>query len=140
MALRWSAQCLKFKAINMVLLRSTTRVVIRVANTFRAKPVEVYLPDPHRIEYDNLLRSLEKEFTYAFGGCTIVRGMEGNYHSYFGAHLLDAINLIYTDVPLALSVDFALIAGYVRELKGSATEALGEEAVMVAVEQIYHAV
>jgi len=26
--------------------------------------VEVYLPDPHLIEYDNLLRSFEEEFTY----------------------------------------------------------------------------
>jgi hypothetical protein len=45
MALRWSAQCLKFKAINMVFLRSTTPVVIRVANTFRAKPVQALACD-----------------------------------------------------------------------------------------------
>jgi len=102
--------------------------------------VEVYLPDPHRTEYDNLLRSLEREFTYAFGRCTIVRGLEGNYLSFFGQPLLDAINLIYTDVPLALSVDFALIAGYVRELKDAATEALSEEAILVGVQQIYHTV
>ena len=35
--------------------------------------VEVYLPDPSHLEYENLLLSLEEEFTYAFGGCSIVR-------------------------------------------------------------------
>ncbi|HEX6719658.1 MAG TPA: hypothetical protein VF088_21315 [Pyrinomonadaceae bacterium] len=100
--------------------------------------VEVYLPDPHRTEYDNLLRSLEREFTYAFGGCTLVRGLEGNYLSPFGERSLDLINLIYTDVPLALSIDFTSVAAYARELKRAATEALTEEVVMVTVEQIYH--
>ena len=41
--------------------------------------VEVYLPDPSIAEYDNLLTSFEAEFTYAFGGCTILRGLEGCY-------------------------------------------------------------
>ena len=100
--------------------------------------VEIYLPDPHRTEYDNLLRSLEREFTFACGGCTLVRGLEGSYLSQFGEHTSDLINLIYTDLPMALSIDFALIAAYVGELKRAATEALSEEVVMVAVEQIYH--
>ena len=102
--------------------------------------VEVYIPDPHRPEYDNLLRSLEVEFAHTFGGCTIVRGLDGSYLSQFGNRIPDRINLIYTDVPLALSVDFALVAGYAGHLKRAATEALTEEAVMVAVEQIYHVV
>ena len=102
--------------------------------------VEVYIPDPHVTEYDNLLRSLEYEFTYAFGGCTIVRGLEGSYLSTFGDRITDRINLIYSDVPLALSLDFALVAGYVRELKRASIEALSEEDVMVAVAQIYHSI
>ena len=36
--------------------------------------VEVYIPDPSQLKYENLLLSLEEEFTYAFGGCSIVRG------------------------------------------------------------------
>ena len=102
--------------------------------------VEVYLPDPHVTAYDNLLRSLEYEFTYAFGGCTIIRSLEGSYLSQFGNRITDRINLIYADVPLALSVDFALVAGYVRELKRASIEALTEEDVMVAVTQIYHTI
>lgn len=102
--------------------------------------VEVYLPDPSIAVYDNLLRSLEAEFTYAFGGCTILRGLEGCYLSRFGNRIHDRINLIYSDVPLALSIEFAVIAGYVREVKRVATEALAEEAVMVAVTQVYHSI
>lgn len=102
--------------------------------------VEVYIPDPHRPEYDKLLRSLEEEFTYTFGGCTILRGLDGSYLSQFGDHIPDRINLIYTDAPLALSVDFALVARYVHQLKRTASEELTEEAVLVAVEQTYHVV
>ena len=102
--------------------------------------VEIYLPDPRVTEYDNLLRSFENEFTYAFGGCTIIRGLEGSYLSKLGSRTIDRINLIYSDVPLALSVDFALVASYVREVKLASIDALTEEDVMVAVTQIYHAI
>jgi len=40
---------------------------------------EVYLPDSFVVEYDNLRRSFEAEFIYAFVGCTILRGLEGCY-------------------------------------------------------------
>jgi len=102
--------------------------------------VEVYIPDPHKPEYDKLLRLLQEEFTYTFGGCTILRGLDGSYLSRFGDHTPDRINLIYTDAPLALSVDFALVAGYAHQVKRVAGEALNEETVMVAVEQTYHVV
>jgi len=102
--------------------------------------VEVYIPDPHLTKYDNLLRTFEEEFTYAVGGCTIVRGLEGSYLSRLGRHIPDQVNLIYSDVSLALSTDFALVAGYVGQLKRAATEALDEEVVLVTVEQIYHMV
>lgn len=102
--------------------------------------IEVYLPDPHVTEYDNLLRLLEYELTYAFGGCTIHRGLEGNYLSRIGDLIIDRINLIYSDAPLTLSLDSALVTRYVGALKRAATEALTEEEVMVTVAQIYHVV
>ena len=102
--------------------------------------VEVYIPDPFLTEYDNLLRSFEAEFTYAFGGCTILRGLEGCYLSQFGNRIHDRINLIYSDVPLALSIESATVAGYVGAVRRAATEALAEEVVLVAVTQIYHSV
>ena len=39
--------------------------------------IEVYLPDLPRRAYQDLLASLEREFSYSFGGCTTVRGLEG---------------------------------------------------------------
>ena len=102
--------------------------------------VEVYLPDSSLVEYDNLLRSFEAEFTYAFGGCTILRGLEGYYLSQLGDRIRDRISVIYSDIPLALSIELAAVAGYVREVKHAATEALAEEVVMVAVSRVYHSV
>ena len=102
--------------------------------------VEVYLPDLPAAQYRNLLLSFEEEFTYAFGGCTIVRGLDGNYLSLAGMKTPDRINLIYTDLPVALSANFESAARYTDELKRSAFDALVEETVLVAVAQIYHAV
>jgi hypothetical protein len=69
-----------------------------------------------------------------------VRGLDGNYLSHTGVKTPDRVNLIYTDLPLALSTNFESVARYTDELKQVATEALSEEAVLVAVTQIYHAV
>ena len=102
--------------------------------------VEVYLPDLPSSQYQNLLRSFEEEFTYAFGGASIVRGLEGSYLSAAGERIPDRINLLYSDAPLALSTDFSNVAAYVRELRRAAMEGLSEEAILISVEQVYHAV
>jgi hypothetical protein len=102
--------------------------------------VEAYVPDLPAAAYRDLLLSFEEEFTYAFGGCTVVRGLDGNYLSHAGVKIPDRINLIYTDLPLALSTNFESVARYAGEPKQAAVAALDEEAVLVAVTQIYHAV
>ncbi len=102
--------------------------------------VEVYLPDLPSSEYQNLLLSFEEEFTYAFGGASIIRGLEGSYLSESGERIPDRVNLLYSDAPLALSTNFDRLAAYVRELRDAAMEALSEEAVLISVEQVYHAV
>lgn len=102
--------------------------------------VEVYVPDLPAPHYRNLLLSFQEEFTYAFGGCTVVRGLEGSYLSHAGANTPDRISLIYTDLPLALSTSFENLARYSDELKQAAFEVLAEETILVAVEQIYHSV
>jgi hypothetical protein len=101
--------------------------------------VEVYLPDLPSASYQNLLRALEEEFTYAFGGASVVRGIQGSYLSGAGERIPDRINLLYSDVPIALSTNFQNIAHYVGALRSSALEALSEEAILVSVEQVYHA-
>lgn len=101
--------------------------------------VEVYVPDtaPH---YSSLLLSFQEEFTYAFGGCTIGRGLDGSYLSYAGTKTPDRINLIYADLPIALSTNFESAARYADELKQAALEVLTEETILVVVVRIYHAV
>ncbi len=101
--------------------------------------VEVYVPDLPAPHYRNLLLSFEEEFTYAFGGSTIVHGLDGSYLSHTGEKTPDRINLIYTDLPVALSTNFDKVARYADELQQAAFDALNEETVLVAVGQIYHA-
>jgi hypothetical protein len=92
------------------------------------------------VEYENLLSSFEQELTYAFGGCSILRGLEGSYLSKAGDRIPDRINVIYSDIPTALSTNFETVAAYVGELKRAAIEALSEEAVLISAVQVYHAV
>jgi hypothetical protein len=102
--------------------------------------VEVYLPDLPSPEYQELLRSFEEEFTYAFGGASILRDLEGSYLSVAGERVPDRINLLYTDVPLALSTHFTSVAAYVQELERAGMEELSEETVLISVQQVYHQV
>ena len=101
--------------------------------------VEVYLPDLPRKAYQDLLDALAQEFTYAFGGCTIIYGLDGNYLSQAGSQIQDRINLIYTDTPYPFEENFEIASTYADKLKGAAFAALAEEAVPVVVSKVYHA-
>jgi hypothetical protein len=101
--------------------------------------IEVYLPDLPRPEYQDPLGALEREFSYTFGGCTTLRGLEGNSLSRTGMRMRDRINLVYTDTPFAFDEHLVRIERYVHELRDAASEALEEEAVLVSVSQVYHA-
>jgi hypothetical protein len=87
-----------------------------------------------------LLRAFEEEFTYTFGGASVVRGIEGNYLSLSGELIPERVTLLYSDAPIALSTEFVNVAAYVLELRRVAMDALEEEAILIAVEQVYHAV
>ena len=102
--------------------------------------VEVYVPDLSAPAYRNLLLAFEEEFTYAFGGCTIVKGLAGSYLSNVGIRVPDRIRLIYADLPFALSTNFENAARYARQLKEAALAVLPEETVLVAACQVYHSV
>lgn len=101
--------------------------------------VEVYLPDLPRAAYQDLLNELAQEFTYTFGGCTIIRGLDGSYLSQAGSQIQDRINLIYTDTPYAFEENFEIISTYADKLKAAVNTALEEEAVLVTSLKIYHA-
>jgi hypothetical protein len=100
--------------------------------------VEVYLPDLPKQAYQDLLNALDQEFTYTFGGCTIIRGLEGSYLSRAGLKLQDRINLIYTDSPYGFMENFEIISRYTDKLREAAFKALEEEAILVAVHKVYH--
>jgi hypothetical protein len=100
--------------------------------------IEVYLPDLPKPSYQHLLQTLEQEFTFTFGGATILRGLDGSYLSRAGLSIRDRINLIYTDAPFGFDGHFQMIARYADELRAAAFTALEEEAVLVAVLQVYH--
>ena len=100
--------------------------------------IEVYLPDLPRRAYQDLLDALEQEFSYTFGGCTLLRGLEGNYLSRIGVVVRDRINLLYTDTPFAFEENVAQLSRYTDELRQAAFEALEEEAVLIAVYKVYH--
>lgn len=102
--------------------------------------IEVYLPDLLKSSYQNLLQAFDDEFTYAFGGCTIVRGLQGSYLSNFGEKIPDRINLIYTDTPYSFQENADLLSKYTDEIRKAAFEALDEEAILVVVLQVYHSV
>jgi hypothetical protein len=101
--------------------------------------IEVYLPDLPRAAYQDLLGALTQEFTYTFGGCTIVRGLDGSYLSQAGLPIQDRINLIYTDTPYTFEENFEIVSAYADKLRVAAFAALEEEAILVAVSQVYHA-
>jgi hypothetical protein len=66
--------------------------------------------------------------------------LRASYLSEAGDRIPDRINLVYSDASLALSTNFDTVAAYVGELKRVSMEVLSEEAVLISVEQVYHAV
>jgi hypothetical protein len=106
---------------------------------FEKARIEVYLPDAVQPAYPELLAALEQEFTYAFGGCTVVRGLEGSYLSRLGTVVHDRVNLLYSDTAFAFAGNFATLSAYADALRDSALRALEEEAILVVVFPLYHA-
>ena len=74
---------------------------------------------------------MAQEFTYTFGGCTIIRGLDGSLFSQAGLQIQDRINLIYTDTPYDFEENFEIISAYAEKLKAAVDTALEEEAVLI---------
>ena len=90
--------------------------------------------------YQNLLNTLEQEFTYTFGGCTVVRGLHGSYLSEAGFPMQDRVNVIYTDAAIRFDPNLEALERFTDELRQAADEALEEEAILVVVSKVYHSV
>ncbi len=100
--------------------------------------IEVYLPDLPAPAYRRLLDTFEQEFTYTFGGCTIIHGLSGSYLSLLGFSIPDRVNLLYTDAPFAFGNATELLSRYTDELRDAAFQALDEEAILVVAWPVYH--
>jgi hypothetical protein len=98
----------------------------------------VYLPDVPQPAYRDLLDTFEREFTFTFGGCTTIRGLEGSYLSRAGMPIRDRVNLIYTDTPFEFESNLTKLSRYTDELQTAAFEALSEEAVLVTAAKVHH--
>lgn len=100
--------------------------------------IEVYLPDLPLPAYQKLLAALQREFTHAFGGSTIIRGLDGTYLSGTGVNADDYVNLLYGDANLDFEFDADLVDRYADALRRATYRALNEEAVLVAVYRVRH--
>ncbi len=100
--------------------------------------IEVYLPDLPAPAYRRLLDTFEQEFTYTFGGCTIIHNLSGSYLSLVGFSIQDRVSLLYTDAPFVFGDAAELLSRYTDELRDAAFQALEEEAILVAVWPVHH--
>ena len=82
---------------------------------------------------------MEREFTYTFGGCTIVRGLDGSYLSQAGNPMQDKVNIIFTDLPLRLEQNLRRLSSYTENLTVAALDALEEESILATAFKVYHA-
>lgn len=105
---------------------------------FEKARIEVFLPDLPAPAYRDLLEAYEREFTYAFGGCTIIRGLQGSYLSHGGVVMQDRINLIFTDSQFSVRDQIDLLSQYADQLRTAAFHALSEEAILVSIGSVWH--
>jgi hypothetical protein len=101
--------------------------------------IEIYLPDALKREYQDLLFELTHEFTYTFGGATVLRGLDGSFLSQAGDELRDRVNLPWTDTHLTFPEDLHALSEYGEYLRKAAMAALNEEAVLIVTFPVYHA-
>ena len=100
--------------------------------------VEIYLPDQSIPAYQDLLRAIVEEFTNTFGGCTVIRGLDGHYLSKFGQIIPDRVNLVYTDTSFDFQEHAEEIGMYTNKIRDNAFKALNEVAVLVVFWPVYH--
>ena len=100
--------------------------------------IEVYIPDQPSETYQNLITAFEQEFTHTFGGCSMIRGMEGSYLSTIGLHVRDRVNLLYTDIPAQFTTNFETVSEYTDEVRNATYEALDEESVLIVCFSVFH--
>jgi hypothetical protein len=105
---------------------------------FEKARIEVYVPDLPIESYQDLIESYEQEFTYTFGGCSILRGIDGSYQSSQGFHVRDRIAIVYADIGISFDSNLDQLSRYADQVRNAAAEALEEETVLVVVMKVFH--
>jgi hypothetical protein len=100
--------------------------------------IEIYVPSGAR--FGRLRTVLERELIYAFGGCTVVGGIKGNYLSADGTRDAEPVDLIYADAPFDFDENFPVLSQYTDHLKRVVLATTGEESILIVVQEIYHSV
>jgi hypothetical protein len=91
--------------------------------------IEVFIPDLPDPSYAKLLTQFQSEFSYTFGGCTVISA-SGTFLSGGGMILPDKISILFADV---------LIGQYTDRVKTAVRDSLKqEEAIMISVYSVYH--
>ncbi|MBV9241758.1 MAG: hypothetical protein JO314_07110 [Acidobacteria bacterium] len=85
------------------------------------------------------MAALEDEFTFNFGGCSIIKGVEGDYLASDGQVDRDRINIIYTDTPYSFEENLPRLTSYAAEIREATGDALQEEeSILVALYPVFH--
>jgi hypothetical protein len=107
---------------------------------FEKARIEVYVPDLPKSAYQDLLEELDREFTFTFGGATVLRGLDGSYLSHAGIKMADRVTRLYTDTPFSFAANALRLSAYTDRLRAAVSVALEEEAILVVVMQVFHSV
>lgn len=102
--------------------------------------IEIYLPERRKASDRRLRHAFEQEFLATFGGCTVIKNIKGLYLGADGNPDFDKINLVYADTPFDFDKNFVALSKYADELRSAATDASGEESILIVVHGIYHSV
>ena len=100
--------------------------------------VEIYVPSGAR--YGRLRTVLERELIYAFGGCTVVSGIKGNYLSADRTRETEPVDLVYADAPFDFDENLVWLSEYTDALKTVVLKTTGEESILIVVQEVYHSV
>jgi hypothetical protein len=98
----------------------------------------VYLPDIRHPAYPELRDALEAEFTYVFGGCSLVSGLQGSYLARNGSIIRDRVNLLFVDAPFAFGANSATLSTYLDRVRQAVISALNEEEILIVAYPVYH--
>lgn len=101
--------------------------------------IEAYLPLKFDPAYQYALDWLILEFSYSFGGCTVLEYVGGYYLDQKGDIVADRINIVYTDTPLQLPKRRRLVEAYIAGLAAFLkTHLYQEEAILITAYPVLH--